>query len=62
MYTKLDGISGASAFAQKLTSLSDQVARRRCLKSKWPGSVPGNGWRPFSFVARRKKGLGRIKQ
>ena len=43
MYKKLDGISGASAYAQKLTSLSGQVARRRCLKSKWDLSVPVAG-------------------
>ena len=33
----------------------------RCLKSKWPGSVPAGGWSPFSFVVGRKKGFGKVK-
>ena len=41
---------------------SGQVARRRCLKSKWPGSVPAGGWRPFSFVVGWRKGIGRIRK
>ena len=34
----------------------------RCLKSKWPESVPAGGWRPFSFVVGWRKGIGRIKK
>ena len=41
---------------------SGQVARRRCLKCKWPESVPAGGWSPFSFVVVWRTGLGRIKQ
>ena len=35
------------------------VVSARCLKSKWPGSVPASGWNPFRFVVGRRK---RVRQ